>query len=565
MIEAIKTWWKNRRFGLKRVIIGEFVRFMLIIMLAIACLLSVVSFKNTLMSRVETGVAMVAMAELKIDARDVEYFRKFGVESTEYRDGMDTIDKIKKFGGADDLYVIVPYEDGMDLIYDGSLTFEEARACVEKYPNQTYKSAGTANFTDEDEKEILLSLYRQSDEVTPLGVKDGVVPYFCFEKDTGTFFFNFAQAILDQDDKAVAVIVVQFTVVDLISKIISQFMSAILLALFAAAVFVFIYNKKIQRKLIRPLSVLTGAARKSLDNLDAENDRISNFSELEFDQKNNELEVLYNSFLALESGVNNFVDRIRQMTKERNRIDAELDIAARIQASYVPRNFDEFSEVNNISVCAAMVPAKEVGGDFYDLFNIDDDHVCISVADVSGKGIPAAMFMLIGKTLLKDQVTDGRSLGEVISSVNDSLCSGNAESLFITAWVGILTLSTGELKVVNAGHESPMICRGASGVYEKYDDSDIHGMALGVFPGMDYREYTIHLDKGDRLFLFTDGVSEAANTEGELWGCRRVCAAINRYRNENESDTLSGMWDEINEFTGDAEQFDDITMLLLRR
>ncbi len=575
MIDKVKAFWKNRKFGLKRKIIGSFLQFMIVIMLAIALLYSIISTLYSFFSITQSGVAMLEMAELRIDSRDIDYFRKFGVDSTEYVQGIEAINKIKQFGGADDLFVVVPHEDDMDLIYDGYFDLETVRNQLVKNEDQTFKSIGRVIYSDEHEKSVLLGLYSGDGEYAKknsvkLDIQggssiEGVVSYICYNTDEKNIYFDFAELICDEDNNPMAVTIVQYTFDGYLKRAGNEILMSFLMALVATFLLVLIFDRRIHKMLISPLAALTAASTKSLDNLDAESGSISIFSELDFDQQDNELGVLYNSFLGMEKGINSFVDRIRQMTNERNRIEAELDVAARIQASYVPTDFDAFSEKNGVSLCAAMVPAKEVGGDFYDFFNLDDDHLGIVIADVSGKGVPASMFMMIGKTLLKDQMMSGRSISEVIRSVNNSLCANNAENLFITLWAGMLTLSTGELCVVNAGHESPIMYSAETGECWKFDDSDKHGMALGMFPDIDYTEYTMVMKPGDRMFLFTDGVSEATNSGGEIWGCDRVMEAFERHAGETEKEILSDMWEEINEFVGEAEQFDDITMLLLRR
>ncbi len=247
-----------------------------------------------------------------------------------------------------------------------------------------------------------------------------------------------------------------------------------------------------------------------------------------------------------------------RVAKEYARVDTELELAKNIQANMVPNIFPPFPNRTEIDIYAMMNPAKEVGGDFYDFFFIDDDHMGFVMADVSGKGVPAALFMMIGKTLIKNQALLGMSTNEVLASVNDHLCENNEEGLFITAWMGILELSTGILKASNAGHEFPVIKR-AKGQYEIYKDK--HGFVLAGMEGTQYKEYEVTLEPGDSFFVYTDGVTEATNADKELFGMDRMVDSLNHYLEADQEQVLKGIRKEIDEFVGKAPQFDDITMM----
>ena len=201
-----------------------------------------------------------------------------------------------------------------------------------------------------------------------------------------------------------------------------------------------------------------------------------------------------------------------------------------------------------------------MGGDFYDFFLTDEDHLALVMADVSGKGVPAALFMMVSKALLKNSALTGKSPGEILSSVNETICSNNKMEMFVTVWMGILEISTGKVTAANAGHEYPVICRGDRG-FELFKDR--HGFVIGGMDGMRYKEYELMLNPGDRLFLYTDGLPEATDADEELFGTDRMIAALNSVVNGTPADILRGVQDEVNFFVGDAEQFDDLTMLCL--
>ncbi|MBQ2954875.1 MAG: PP2C family protein-serine/threonine phosphatase [Clostridia bacterium] len=240
---------------------------------------------------------------------------------------------------------------------------------------------------------------------------------------------------------------------------------------------------------------------------------------------------------------------------EKNRIESELNVATHIQTSMLPNNFPARDEID---LFASMDPAREVGGDFYDFFMVDERHLAIVMADVSGKGVPAALFMVIGKTLVKESTQPGRDLGEVFSRVNDLLCESNSEGLFITAFEGVLDLVTGEFTFVNAGHEMPLISRGGQ-PFERHKIRP--GFVLAGMEGVRYRAGTLTLEPGDKLFQYTDGVTEATNLNDELYGIDRLTDVLAIHSGKRPNEILPAVRRDIDAFVGEAPQFDDITML----
>ncbi len=245
-------------------------------------------------------------------------------------------------------------------------------------------------------------------------------------------------------------------------------------------------------------------------------------------------------------------------SEERQRISTELDVATHIQADMLPRIFPAFPDRPEFDIYATMNPAKEVGGDFYDFFMVDERHLAIVVADVSGKGVPAALFMVIGKTLIKDHTKPNTDLGDVFTEVNEILCESNNEGLFITAFEGVLDLVTGEFSFVNAGHEMPFIAK-AGGVYEAYKLRA--GFVLAGMEGMQYKSGRIQLSPGDKIFQYTDGVTEATNSSHELYGMERLTDILVKNTDMPPAALLPVVKADIDAFTGEAPQFDDITML----
>ena len=248
----------------------------------------------------------------------------------------------------------------------------------------------------------------------------------------------------------------------------------------------------------------------------------------------------------------------KKAEQEKERIGAELSVATQIQADMLPRIFPAFPERTEFDLFASMSPAKEVGGDFYDFFLIDDDHIGLVMADVSGKGVPAALFMVIAKTLIKNRAQMGGSPAEVLSYANDQLCEGNEAELFVTVWFATIQISTGKGLAANAGHEHPAIRR-KDGSFElvKYR----HSPAVATLEGIKFKEHEFTLNPGDSLYVYTDGVTEATNKDDVLFGTDRMLEALNKKPDSDPKTLLETVRSDIDDFVGAAPQFDDITML----
>ena len=277
-------------------------------------------------------------------------------------------------------------------------------------------------------------------------------------------------------------------------------------------------------------------------------------------RSNDEIGDLAKSFNGMAASLKEYIENLTAVTAEKERIGAELDVATHIQKSMLPCIFPAFPDRKEFDVYATMNPAKEVGGDFYDFFMVDDTHLAVVMADVSGKGVPAALFMVIGKTLIKDHTEPGISLGDVFSDVNNMLCDSNSEGLFITAFEGVLDLVTGEFRYVNAGHEPPYICKQGEG-YEAYRIKA--GFVLAGMEDLRYREGSLQLSPGEKIFLYTDGVTEATDAENQLYGSERLHRVLNDHLDANPEALLAAVKADVDHFVGDAPQFDDITMLCM--
>ena len=319
----------------------------------------------------------------------------------------------------------------------------------------------------------------------------------------------------------------------------------------------------IARHILSHLAVLAGAARDytARDKVSNPEEDTAVFSGLNIHTRD-ELEELWESMTDMEQDMNETMHRLRTVTAEQERLEAELSIAAQIQEGMLPRQFPAFPDRTEFDIYASMTPAKEVGGDLYDFFLIDDDHLAMLIADVSGKGISAALFMVSAKTLLQNQtILSGGDVVDICEKVNRRLSEQNEAMLFVTVWLGVMTISTGEIAYVNAGHEYPAIYR-KGGMFTV--DKDVHSGPLAASEKMKFKAGTITLQPGDTIFCYTDGVTEATDSGEKLFGTERMLQALNRQPDAGPEQLNNNVLAAIAEFVGEAPQFDDTTILCLK-
>ena len=238
----------------------------------------------------------------------------------------------------------------------------------------------------------------------------------------------------------------------------------------------------------------------------------------------------------------------------------ELNMAASIQSSMMPQKFPPFPERKEFDIYASMTPAKDVGGDFYDFFLTDDDHLCMVIADVSGKGVPASLFMMASKIVIKNCAMQGNSVADIFYRTNRAICANNTNDMFVTVWLGILEISTGRLTAANAGHEYPIVT-GKDGSFSLLRDK--HGIVIGAMDMMKYREYEIILEKGSKLFLYTDGLPEASDKDNNMFGIENTVKTLNENKDASPKELVRNIYSSVKGFVRDAEQFDDLTMLCI--
>lgn len=309
----------------------------------------------------------------------------------------------------------------------------------------------------------------------------------------------------------------------------------------------------LSKKIVRPLEAITNRVC-SLGGNDLQ------FKMEDAYRTHDEIEGLAESFAMLSGKTLQYISEVERVTAEKERIGAELSLATRIQADMLPNIYPPFPDRSEFDIYASMAPAKEVGGDFYNYFLVDDDHLCVFIADVSGKGVPAALFMMASMIILSNNAQMGKTPAQILQDTNTAICANNREEMFVTVWLGILEISTGRLIAANAGHEYPVI-KNPDGTFELFKDK--HGFVIGGMEGVKYKEYEIQMQPGSKLFLYTDGVPEATNGENELFGAARMLDALNGDTDASPQNTLENVRKAVDGFVKDAEQFDDLTMVCL--
>lgn len=432
-------------------------------------------------------------------------------------------------------YVFVPYEDDLVYVWDAG-TLEEGACPLGTH--EEYMKGG---------KEAVDSIFK-ADPPEEISIVDD---------ETYGYIASAYSPIFNSAGQPVAVIGADLFMQGInttLWKFIFIIISSIVAVTIVALIFLFVY---IRRK-VRPLGQLNQAAKDMVNSLEREESAVTDIDI----HTGDEIQELAGSFVQMEQEVRDYIQRLSVVTAEKERIGAELSVAKQIQASMLPSIFPVFPKRPEFDIYATMEPAKEVGGDFYDFFLMDEDHLAMVVADVSGKGIPAALFMVITKTLLKNAAQMGLSSPkDILSTVNEQLCEINEAEMFVTVWLGILEISSGKLICANAGHEYPALRRAGQN-FELYKDK--HGFVLAGMKGTRYREYQLQLTPGDELYIYTDGVTEATNIRNELFGTNRMLEALNDCCEKKLDLLLPHVKQKIDRFVGNAPQFDDITMLGLR-
>ena len=513
---------------------------LLLVFSGIVSMIGYNSFTEALLNQYAEGAFLTAeTASRFLDPDRMDAYARSGGTTEEYQAVWARLDQLCNSSGSTFIYVIRP--DRTDYAH---ITFLFSTIDHDS-PYSVYDFGYVRDTTNDEYREKYRALYDQTAEQALLIRDKGYIetdPHITAMiglKDSG----GQVQAILCVQRQMAAMATARK---DYVKKVIVVLVLLAILVILGQSLF-------LHRTLLQPLKRMADeATRFSVDSRPAENKLIDAI------RNRDEIGQLAVSIDRMEEQIQNYVTNLTQITAEKERIGTELALATRIQADMLPNIFPAFPERPEFDIYASMDPAKEVGGDFYDFFLIDDTHLGIVMADVSGKGVPAALFMMISKILVQNYAMTGRSPAQVLQAVNDQICANNREEMFITVWLGILDTASGTITAANAGHEFPVLMQ-SGGRFELVKDK--HGFVIGGMEGMKYKEYELQLTPGARMFLYTDGVPEATNAENELFGTERMLAALNEKPSASPEELLKNVRRAVDAFVRDAEQFDDLTML----
>ena len=371
------------------------------------------------------------------------------------------------------------------------------------------------------------------------------------DKLTGTII----KPIIDNESNIIAYVELDLDLTE-IQRSLILLVSAIalfIICILILALEVYFYFSK--REVMEPILQLTEATSNVVDQL--KNDE--ELKPLKI-RTNDEIEDLARSFEDMEKNLRKYIKENDEITTERERIKTELNLAANIQSDMLIKYFPPFPNRKDFNIYASMNPAKEVGGDFYDFFLIDESHLALVIADVSGKGIPASLFMMRSMLMIESLTTQTRSPAQILGTLNSMISENNASKMFVTVWLAILDLKTGKLTASNAGHEYPIIKKPG----EKFDlYKDKHCFIVGGKKKMTYKEYELDLEPGTVIFVYTDGVPEAKNAENKMYGLDATVDALNKEVDADVETLVKNVQGSVSDFVKDAEQFDDLTALCI--
>ncbi len=513
-----------------------------VILCSIICYIGYTQFTAVLEEQYNDAAYEVAeTAKTYLNADRLSAYLESGEKDEEYLDIEKRLDALTESTNCNFIYVTRLSEDYMSSTY----IFSTVHSSFLPMGYQRYPLGYTAKDMDP----------KYENEIKQLMTTGERVKIYAYSDNASSGSHTTAGvAVHNSDGKIIAFLGVEKAMTELDNARMAYVRTVVIATLIAVAAFLVIYIAFLRRTLVNPVLAITEEAQRFALTNEAMPDELHKI------KNKDEIGKLASSLGKMEVDIINYTDNLAKITAEKERIGAELDVATRIQASMLPCIFPAFPDREEFEVYASMTPAKEVGGDFYDFFMVDEDNLAIVVADVSGKGVPAALFMVIGKTLIKDHTTPGRDLGEVFTEVNRLLCEANSEELFITAFVGVLNLRSGEFRYVNAGHELPFISRANA----PFTPHKIRAaFVLAGMEGMKYKAGVFQLEPGDKIFQYTDGVTEATDTHNELFGMERLQESLERVCDRTPFEVLNAVKNDIDVFVGEAPQFDDITMLCL--
>ena len=515
-----------------------------LLLLVFSVIISVIGnrgFTDALLNQYSDNAFHTArIAAVVVDGDRIDEYWESGGETEAYRSVWESLTRLCNSSGATFVYVIEP--DRTDYAHIRFLF-----STINQNSHYSLYDFGYLRETTNDEYRVKYRALYEGESDQELVVRDNGY----IETDP---HITAMIPLKNSGGEVVGILCVQQQL-DILLQARNTYLRRVVIAFFSLALFVVIgQSLYLHRALLHPLKQISEeATRFSRENVMADKKLQDTV------RSRDEIGQLAASIDHMEEQIDLYIDNITRVTAEKERIGAELSLATRIQTAMLPHVFPPFPDRKEFDIYASMDPAKEIGGDFYDFFLIDDDHLCLVVADVSGKGIPAALFMMASKIILQSCAMLDKSPAEILKKTNEAICSNNQEEMFVTVWVGIMEVSTGKITAANAGHEYPVLQKTPNGKFELIKDK--HGFVIGGMPETEYTEYELQMEPGTKIFLYTDGVPEATDEGNNLFGVERMLKALNEATDLTPIEVLQTVRASVDSFVKDAEQFDDLTML----
>ena len=524
---------RSQKTSLNKKILKSIVLFALVLVIATGALVCFQYYYSQVRSYSEQAFDFARTAANIIDGDRVLGYVETEEKDEYYYEVLDFLNATQYETDLKYYYVFVPYENDLVYVWDAV----NVEGACELGHHEGYMS--------EESKAATFDVFRKNPPEKISIQKDKTYGHIA----------SAYSPIFNTAGEPVAVVGVDLSIPGF-RKTIAMYMLLVVASIFTITLIALsLFYSSIDKNIIRPIGMLTKSTGEMISNL--ERDEV-----IDIDiHTGDEIEELADAVEKMDEDLRNYISRLSAVTAEKERIGTELNVAKRIQEGMLPSIFPPFPERREFDLYASMIPAKEVGGDFYDFFMVDDTHIALVMADVSGKGVPAALFMAISKVLIKTSVQAGRGPAETLERVNNQLLEGNDTGLFVTVWLAVIDINTGKGVAANAGHMHPVLKR-------KDGDFELiiyrHSPAVSTIEGIPFREHEFELAPGDMLFVYTDGVTESTNVEEELFGEERLVEVLNMNADKENDKLLPAVKEAIDAFAGDAPQFDDITMLIFK-
>jgi sigma-B regulation protein RsbU (phosphoserine phosphatase) len=476
-----------------------------------------------------------------LDPNQIEGYLKSGGESEEYQAVLSRLQRICNSSGSTFIYVIIPDRTDYQHITFLFSTMNQETS-YSRYPFGYVRHTTNSDYAQKYKKLC------EEGSARELVIRDkGYI-----ETDP---HITAMIPLIDSAGKVQAILCVQRQM-DVLINSRNSFLSKVVAAMLCIAVLVIIgLSLTLHHQVLLPVRIIAQEASRFASENISTGEKLTKRI-----RSKDEIGHLAGAIDQMEEQIQSYVSNLTSITAERERISTELTLAARIQEDMLPNTFPAFPERKDFDIYAYMNPAREIGGDFYSFFLVDENHLCMVMADVSGKGVPAALFMMASIIVLVDNARIGLSAAEILQRANEAICMTNREDMFVTVWLGILDLKTGIMNCANAGHEYPTI-REPGGKFALFKDP--HGFVIGGMEGARYRSYELQLKPGSKVFVYTDGVPEATDEKLEMFGTGRMLDALNMDPDASPEEILGHVQQSVEGFVGSAEQFDDMTMLCM--